>query len=249
MTSYTATYSPEDNKLRLYASSRLDAETYARVKADGFRWAPKQDLFVAPMWTPGREDLLIELADEIDDEDKSLVERQEERAERFEEYSEKRAADAERARKTVDAIADGIPFGQPILVGHHSEKHARRDAEKIRSGMRKAVDMWKTSKYWEYRAAGAIAHAKYKERPDVRARRIKGIEADLRKLEKGRAENAARLALWLKVQGINDPETKHKAAMAAANHPGYRDLDTQSPCDAFALGELSRLGLAVAGHK
>ncbi|MCU1251321.1 MAG: hypothetical protein JWQ49_4350, partial [Edaphobacter sp.] len=30
---YTATYSPEDNKLRLYASARLDAETYGRVKA------------------------------------------------------------------------------------------------------------------------------------------------------------------------------------------------------------------------
>ena len=46
----TATYSPEDNKLRLYASSRLDTATYERVKAAGFKWAPKQDLFVAPMW-------------------------------------------------------------------------------------------------------------------------------------------------------------------------------------------------------
>ena len=72
---YTATYSPEDNKLRLYASARLDAETYARVKAAGFSWAPKQDLFVAPMWTPEREDLLEELAGEIEDEDKSLVDR------------------------------------------------------------------------------------------------------------------------------------------------------------------------------
>ena len=40
----TATYSPEDNKLRLYAFSRLDTETYERVKAEGFKWAPKQDL-------------------------------------------------------------------------------------------------------------------------------------------------------------------------------------------------------------
>jgi hypothetical protein len=43
--SYTATYSPEDNKLRLYSTTRLDSETYARVKAAGFIWAPKQDLF------------------------------------------------------------------------------------------------------------------------------------------------------------------------------------------------------------
>jgi hypothetical protein len=51
---YTATYSPEDNKLRLSATSRLDAETYARVKAAGSSWAPKQEIFVAPMWTPAR---------------------------------------------------------------------------------------------------------------------------------------------------------------------------------------------------
>ena len=81
--SYTATYSPEDNKLRLYSSARLDRDLYARVKGAGFIYAPKQELFVAPMWTPEREDLLIELCGEVDDEDTSLVERAEERADRF----------------------------------------------------------------------------------------------------------------------------------------------------------------------
>lgn len=52
---YTATYSPDDNKLRLYASSRLDAETFAKVKAAGFKWAPKQELFVAPAWSSFKE--------------------------------------------------------------------------------------------------------------------------------------------------------------------------------------------------
>jgi hypothetical protein len=45
--------------------------------------------------------------------------------------------------------------------------------------MRKAVRMWETADYWKSRAAGAIRHAKYKERPDVRARRIKTIEFEL----------------------------------------------------------------------
>jgi hypothetical protein len=62
-------------KLRLYSSTRLDRELYARVRGAGFIYAPKQELFVAPMWTPEREDLLIELCGEIDDEDTSLVER------------------------------------------------------------------------------------------------------------------------------------------------------------------------------
>lgn len=185
---HTATYSPEDNKLRIYPACRLDAETYARVKAAGFHWAPKQELFVAPAWTPQREDLALELCGEIGDEDTSLVERAEAKAERLEDLSDRRAADGDRAEAGVKAIADNIPFGQPILVGHHSEKRARKDAEKIQNGMRKAVDMWKASEYWKDRARGALRLAKYKERPDVRARRLKGLEADKRKQERSQAE-------------------------------------------------------------
>ena len=193
---HSATYSPDDNKLRLYPTCRLDPEEYARVKAAGFRWAPKQELFVAPAWTPEREDLLIEMCGEVDDEDKSLVERAEERAERFEDYGSRRRSDAEQAKAAVSALADGIPLGQPILVGHHSEKRARRDAERIENGMRRAVRMWEQSKYWISRAQGAIGAAKYKERPDVRARRIKGLEAERRKQERRQADAEKLLAFW-----------------------------------------------------
>ena len=188
MTNITATYSPEDNKIRLFSITRLDSETYNRVIKAGFKWAPKQELFVTPMWTPTREDLCIELAGEIGDEDTTLVERAEAKAERLEDLSERRTQDADRAQKSVHAIADGIPFGQPILVGHHSERHARKDAEKIENGMRKAVECWKAAQYWQDRAKGAIRLAKYKERPDVRARRIKGLEADKRKEERSQTD-------------------------------------------------------------
>ena len=189
---YQATYSPDDNKLRLYSTTRLSSEDYAAVKAAGFRYAPKQELFYA-IWSPRAEDLMIEMVGEIGDEDKTLVDRAAERAERFETYSDKRANEADRAKKAVSELANNIPFGQPILVGHHSERRARRDAEKIENGMRKAVKLWETSEYWTQRAAGAIAHAKYKELPAVRARRIKGLEADLRRVTKER--DAAKAAL------------------------------------------------------
>lgn len=193
---FSATYSPEDNKLRLYAASRLPADLYARIKAAGYSWAPKQECFIAPMWTPARADLAEELAGEIGDEDSTLITRAEERAERFDGYSDSRSADAESARQAVAAIADNIPLGQPILIGHHSEKRARKDAERIQNGMRKAVKMWETARYWEERAAAAIRHAKYKERPDVRARRIKTLEAALRKVEKSKAEGLVDVKLW-----------------------------------------------------
>lgn len=218
MTTYNATYSPDDNKLRLYASSRLDAETYTRVKAAGFSWAPKQELFVAPMWTPEREDLLLELAGEIGDEDTSLTERAEQRAERFEEYSDKRAADSASAHAAVSRIADGIPLGQPILVGHHSERHARKDAERIENGMRRAVKMWETSKYWTARAAGALAHAAHKERPDVRARRIKKLESERRKVVKNLERSRLMLKLW------RDPLAHIKRKDPTANPATFRDV-------------------------
>lgn len=212
MTECTATYSPDDNKLRLYPSARLDTLTYERVRAAGFAWAPKQELFVAPMWTPDREEIALELAGQIDDEDTSLVERAAERAERFENYSEAREKDADRAHAAVHAIAGNIPFGQPILVGHHSERRARKDAQRIRDGMSRAVSMWATSEYWASRAAGAIRTAKYKERADVRARRIKGIEADLRKAQKITAEAEKFLAEWIR------PDLTMKQALFLANY-------------------------------
>ena len=68
----TVTYSPEDNKLRLYATGRLPADVYQRVMAVGFKWAPKQGLFVAPMWTPERAALLVELCGEIGDDARTV---------------------------------------------------------------------------------------------------------------------------------------------------------------------------------
>lgn len=233
---HSASYSPDDNKLRIYPAYRLDAETYARVKAAGFSWAPKQELFVAPMWTPGREDLLLELCEEIGDEDTSLIDRAEERADRFVDYSDHRAQDAQSARKSVAAIADNIPLGQPILIGHHSEKHARRDAQRIENGMRRAVKMWETSVYWKQRAAGAIRSAKYKERPDVRARRIKKIEADKRKIERHHADTTKFLKMW----GDLHDETAFRKKDGSPSTPRERALyisnfDHISQC--FSLAE------------
>jgi hypothetical protein len=192
----TATYSPEDNKLRIYPFHRLSTDDYNRVKAAGFSWAPKQELFVAPMWTPDREDLCLELCGELDDEDTSLSARAEERSERFDEYAVKREAEGDRVHASVSAITDGIPFGQPILVGHHSERRARKDAQRIDNGMRRAMQLFDMADYWQRRAASALAHAQYKELPAVRYRRIKGLESELRKQERYLVERREALETW-----------------------------------------------------
>ncbi|WP_169747221.1 DUF3560 domain-containing protein, partial [Edaphobacter aggregans] len=156
------------------------------------------------------------MAEEIEDEDTSLVDRAEHRADRFSDYKESRIEDAQRSHDAVHRIADNIPFGQPILVGHHSERHARKDAQRIENGMRKTVQMWQTARYWEQRAAGALHHAKYKALPGVRHRRIKGLEADKRKQERNKQEAEMWLKLWTDCANEQDKELQAKVALRIA---------------------------------
>lgn len=211
MQTMTATYSPEDNKLRLHTMHRLDKATYDSIVAAGFRFAPKQDFFVAPAWTPEREDVLLALCGEIEDEQSTVADRAADRSERFEGYSDRRLVEAEAAHAQVDAITEHIPFGQPILVGHHSEKRARKDAERIENGMRKAIKLAETSRYWDNRARGAARYAAIKADPGVRERRIKGLEADARKFSKNTKADEALLKRW-------EAEMNQARALALANY-------------------------------
>ena len=72
----------------------------------------------------------------------------------FNEYEARRAARIERMRRAaerkdreakarlaeVDKLV-GVMSGQPILVGHHSEKRHRRDVERMDANMRKGLDL------------------------------------------------------------------------------------------------------------
>lgn len=191
----TASYSVEDNKLRLYPFARLSAEVYERVKSAGFTWAPKQELFVAGRWTPEREDLLIELCGEIDDEDYSATERAADRAERFENYRDKRAAEAGVSADTFDA--------GPQAFGHQNRARAERQAKRHDRHRTYAVSQWSKAEYWQERTAGVIRNAMHKANPRVRRGRIKELEADQRRHEKDRAEYAERFALWSKVPTLD----------------------------------------------
>jgi hypothetical protein len=55
--------------------------------------------------------------------------------------------------KRSHEITDNIPFGQPILVGHHSEKGHRRDLDKSWNAMGKCVELSKQAESYENRAA------------------------------------------------------------------------------------------------
>ncbi len=46
------------------------------------------------------------------------------------------------------SISDRIPFGQPILVGHHSERRHRKDIERSHNSMRKSVEAQQKADYY-----------------------------------------------------------------------------------------------------
>lgn len=192
----TATYSPEDNKIRLYPSSRLDAETYEKVKAVGFKWAPKQELFVAPSWSPKREDLAIELAGEIEPEEMTMAERAQMKAERLDDLAHKRHREANAYQRAAQQISERFSGGQPILMGHHSQRKAEKDRERMDAAQAKANKAAKLADYWLYRAEGVEAHANHKNDPRVRANRIKTLLAELREYQGGLNNCHAALAFW-----------------------------------------------------
>lgn len=196
MTTISATYSPEDNKIRLYASERLDSETYARVKEAGFSWAPRQQLFVAPKWTPAREDLATELAGEIEPEEMTLAERAALKAERLEGLAHKRHAEANAFARRADELSQAFYMGQPILVGHHSERKARKTQEKMQAASDKSAKLASTANYWLYRATGVEWFANMKNNPRVRANRIKTLLAELRDLQRGINDAHKAIQLW-----------------------------------------------------
>lgn len=111
-------------------------------------------------------------------------ERREARAERLQEWSAKRKTKSAAAFKTARTIADSIPLGQPILVGHHSERHHRRDVARIDSNMRKGCEHEQKAADMESRAANIEAAAEraiYSDDVDALERmreRVAGLEAE-----------------------------------------------------------------------
>ena len=99
-------------------------------------------------------------------------ERMERRLERREEWGDKaRAASAAHFQAAHDTVKD-IPLGQPILVGHHSERRHRRTLERAHAAGMRGVG------YQLSNLGGRIA-ADRKRLEFVRAQRARAAAAEL----------------------------------------------------------------------
>lgn len=79
-------------------------------------------------------------------------ERQQNRLDRYEALADKATAKSTTLATRSNQMAECIPFGQPILVGHHSEKRDRNFRSKIHSIMGKSVQEMKKAEYYQNKA-------------------------------------------------------------------------------------------------
>lgn len=86
----------------------------------------------------------------------NFEERKANRLEAFENLAAKNKALSQSSYEHSNQLANVIPLGQPILVGHHSEKRHRKHVEKIHNAMSKSVEADRKAAYYKERAESLL---------------------------------------------------------------------------------------------
>ncbi|RYI20425.1 DUF3560 domain-containing protein [Dermacoccus sp. 147Ba] len=180
MTALTITHTSAEGTL-IDGTAKGDGSADA-LKANGWRWgrsigswfiprsrdtAPKRAKIDATVAALNAAGFTVDVDIDATPRDGAEVEadavaRGAERAERLDARADRHAAASDAAYARVRAIGDGIPFGQPILLGHHSQARAERDARRMRDGMDKTVAEDKAAREDRRRAAIAADAVKYR---------------------------------------------------------------------------------------
>jgi len=119
-------------------------------------------------------------------------------AKRFEERSKQYY---EEYRKNLEMI----PPGQPILVGHHSEKGHRKHLEKIDNLMEKSIKFEEKAKYYKEKAKNIGSSGISSDDPEVITKLKKELEETEESLENAKKYNKL-YKKWLKGEEVKIPE-------------------------------------------
>ena len=109
-------------------------------------------------------------------------ERKQRRIENYQAKSEKHELEAQERRENANKILRAID-GQPLLIGHHSEKRHRADLKRMDNNFRKAYESQEKSDYYEYKAKAAQENNSISS-DDPEA--IQKLEEQLERLERTR---------------------------------------------------------------
>ena len=106
--------------------------------------------------------------------------KQEQRRQRLLDSADKADREANSRLKSADDMLSVIPMGQPILVGHHSEKRHRRDLDRIHTNIGKGIEAQQKAEKLRERAASVGKCGVSSDDPDA----IRKLTEKLEKLEK-----------------------------------------------------------------
>lgn len=172
-------------------------------------------------------------------------ERLERKVERRQEWAEKAEARSDQHYKTGHRMLDAIPMGQPILIGHHSEKRDRNYRNRAFGHMGKFVEQRDLAQHHESKAAGLQAQIDtsiYSDDSDA----LEALEARIKEREAEREKIKLVNKLYrkgdvaaLQAIGVDYEALKKKLAEAGA----YRGSAPHLPY------ELSNLGGRIAADK
>ena len=118
-------------------------------------------------------------------------EKQEARRKRYKKKAEQLKEEAERLHDQAHKMAEVIPFGQPILVGHHSEKRDRRYRERIHNTFGKSFEYLDKSEYNEQKAAAVGTGGISSDDPDALVKLKEKLKSMKRSHALMKAANAA----------------------------------------------------------
>lgn len=127
-------------------------------------------------------------------------ERLEAKRDRRLEWAQKAHLRSEQRLAAAGKIADQIPLGQPILVNHHSERHARRDADRIHGNMSRGVEEQKLAEHHAAKASGIetqLDRSVFSDDADA----IEQLEARIAEHEAKAEKYAAINKAWRKSKG------------------------------------------------
>ena len=159
----------------------------------------------------------FEVAVEVDDTyraaedvEADAVRQQEHRVDALKTKAERRSAAADAAWEAEKHARDLLPpLGQPILVGHHSERGHRKAIERADNTIRKAFDATDAAEETTRRAEAAAGTTAFRYSPSVIRRRIGRLEAELRRFE--RARDGHTRTLFTDGRGVKHVETQPPA--------------------------------------
>jgi hypothetical protein len=224
-----------------YGTERGDG-TAGILKANRFRWFPSIRLWGLPQSRDhlARRWLIDQAADalraaghevtvEIDDTPRDVAEVKSDRPERLdgrrvalERKADRVMASAEAHYAIADEIAKRRPLGQPILIGHHSERAARADQRRIERHMDKFCEEYGQAKETARRASVVGDADAYSELPAVIIRRVAKTEAEIRRCRKWAEAGYDQAAYRDRIAFYKAQLAADRAALAEHEANGYR---------------------------